>query len=458
VWFLDPHGDARLRARPYLAHPQLLERIWEIDLTTRDTGAMVASWNPLSMEGRGREHIQDVVGDVVLAFASAQSWGDSAGRAQTILTKACETLAELAHLLVRRGHADIQPTIFQIRTLLTDEDWREQVIDALPDSLRRYWRKTFPSYPAQAVPVITNIIDRIDASTSLRAFLGSSRSTYDVRSAMDRGRIVFICPAGTGPTDRLISCLLIYNLFSAGLSRRDIPREERRPYYAWIDELTAVDGASKGHLAAITEQLRKYGIRLMAMTQMAQRLTPITRQAILQNQSILSTTAGDIDEANMVAKRWGKHIEPDTITELPKYNYVMSVTINGQPTTPFRVRGVPVEGLYADLHRPEDLEDLDMAVDANLGRRLVGDVLADLADLDEAIIEVLSPAAARSSGLVGGDLAGGRASGAVTALEPGAASPPGRTGETPAQEELPPNVRRLQPRQQPGPSSGFDWS
>ncbi|MGP4027199.1 hypothetical protein [Actinomadura sp. 3N407] len=457
VWFLDPHGDGRLRARPYLAHPHVMDRLWEIDLTTRDPEEMTAGWNPLSMEGRSSEDVQDIVGDIVNAFASAHSWGDSASRAQTILTKACETLAELSLFLVQQGRPDLQPTIFQIRTLLTEEDWRETILAALPDPLRRYWRTTFPQYPPAAIPVITNIIDRIDASTSLRAFLGASRSTYDVRRAMDTGRIVFVCPAGTGPTDRLISCLLIYNLFSSGLSRRNIPRDQRRPYFAWIDELTTVDGASKGHLAAITEQLRKYEVRLMAMTQMAQRLTPTTRQALLQNLSILSTTAADVDEATLVTRRWARLVEPETVTRLPRYHYVMSVTLAGQPTTPFRVRGAAVEEIHAELHSPENVALMDDAVTANLARQPVRDILEHLAVLDEDICDFLldgitsrpPPPRNHQQRPTNKPPRPRRAIGATTEIPHpvGADDPPGQE---------PDNVRELRPRTDD--ASRLDWS
>jgi hypothetical protein len=30
TWFLDPHGEALTRARPYLAHPAIAGRMWEI--------------------------------------------------------------------------------------------------------------------------------------------------------------------------------------------------------------------------------------------------------------------------------------------------------------------------------------------------------------------------------------------------------------------------------------------
>lgn len=146
-----------------------------------------------------------------------------------------------------------------------------------------------------------------------------------------------------------------------------------------------MDGASKGTLAQITEQLRKYNVKLLAMTQMAQRLSATTRQGLLQNLSILSTTASDVDEATLVTRRWGKKVAPDTIVQLNRYSYVMSVTLESGSTDPFRVRGASVEDLYGDYYRPQNEERLTRAIDENLQRRSVRDILTDLRRLDSRL-------------------------------------------------------------------------
>ncbi|GAA2753384.1 ATP/GTP-binding protein [Kitasatospora cinereorecta] len=387
VMFLDPHGDGWRKAQRFLSHEGLYERLWEIDLSITDPDAMVASWNPLSMQGRQPKDIPKVVGAIVDSFASALNWGDSSGRAKTILTRSIQSLAYLSYRFAEAGHPELAPTVFQLQAILMDEDWRKLVIPYLPPRLQSFWRNSFPKYPAEALPVVTNIIERLDSSDALKAFLGSPESTYDIRRAMDEGKVVFICPEGSGDTDRIISCLLIYDLFRAGLSRRNIHPSQRRAFWTFIDELTAVDGASKGHLAAITEQLRKYKVKLLAMTQMMQRLTPTTRAGLLQNLSILSTTAADVEEAAMVTKRWGGKVDPNTVVKLKPYHYVMSVNRGDGMSDPFRVRGASVEAAYALYDNPDGAGRLQEALNANLKRRPVGQILAELETLDDRIFD-----------------------------------------------------------------------
>jgi hypothetical protein len=384
LWFLDPHADGWRRAAPLLTRPEVLARLWEVDLTVRGDDAKVAGYNPLSMQGLGPEHVEDKVDAVVTAIASALSWGDQASRARTILTKAAETLCHLALLLPPQD----TPTLFQIPTLLHDRDWREEVIAHMPAHVRMYWTHVYPRYPGDAAPTVTNIIDRLRSSRVLSAFFGSSVTTYDVRAAMDLGKVVFLCPPG-GDIGRLVSCFLVYDLFRAGRSRADVPPERRPRFDAFVDEVTAVDGAAKGHLAAILEQLGKYGIRLHAMTQMAQRLSAATRDALLQNQSLLSSTAGEVDAVRVVTRQWQRYVDPDTLVDLPRFHHIVTTTIGGRTTTPFKVRGATVDELFAEHHEPDRLGVQRAAIDANLRRRRVREVLDELDTLDERIAQAL---------------------------------------------------------------------
>ncbi|WP_052745613.1 hypothetical protein [Allosalinactinospora lopnorensis] len=344
------------------------------------------------MHGLSVEHVEDKVDAVVTAIASALSWGDQASRARTILTKAVETLCHLA----LRLPADVAPTLFQIPTLLHDKTWRDTVVQPLPRHIQTYWENIYEKYPAEATPTVTNVIDRLRSSRTLSAFFGSSVSTYDVRVAMDQSRVVFLCTPG-GDIDRLLACFLTYDLFRAGRSRADLPPEQRIRFDAFIDEVTAVDGASKGYLAAILEQLGKYGVRLHAMTQMAQRLTKTTRDALLQNQSLLSSTAGEIDAVRVVTRQWQRHVHPDTLLDLPRFHHIVSATVRGQTTTPFRVRGAVLDELFAEQNRPDRLDMQQKAIDTNLRRRRIRDVLDDLETLDERILSAVLERAAKPS-------------------------------------------------------------
>jgi hypothetical protein len=388
---LDPHSDALTKVRPLLCAPGVADRVLEVDLTPGPAGldARSAGWNPLSMEGLTVEDIDDKVGAMVAAVTTALNWGDNAPRACTLLTKAVETLCELALLLP----ADCAPTVFQIPTLLTDARWRDAVIDALSPGLAGYWTDRFPRTPPDATNVVTNIFDRLRSSKKIAALLGSSRSTFDLRAAMDAGALVLLCPAGTGDKDRLMANLFIFEIFRAAMSRRDLPESRRRRVDAFLDELAAIDGAARGSIAGILEQTAKFGLRLHLSNQLPQRLTATTRDAVLGNRSHLFTSALGEDAARIVAKEWGRDVDSATIAKLDRFHHIGQVTLHGQLSRPFRLRGVALAELFAG-HRadPAALAGLDAAIDRTMRRRRARDIVADLATLDARILDRLGAA------------------------------------------------------------------
>ncbi len=338
------------------------------------------------MEGLSREHIEGKVSAVVDSFASALRWGEINNRALTLTTMASQALLELAVALP----PELAPTIFQINSLLANEDWREAVIPVLSAPNREFWRTRFSKLQPEAITPVTNLIDRLRSSVSVSALLGSSRSTYDVRRAMDQGQIVLACPAGTGDKDRLVANFLVYDLLQAALSRKDLGPDKRRPFYLVLDEVQTFDGASRGNLAALLEQSAKYGVRALLCNQNPERLTPSTFDAVTTNRSHLSATVLNARAARLIAKEWGDMVAPETIGRLERYTYLTSVTLKGQVTPPFLVRGLEVSETWADhCGDAESISAMNDTIDRNLRRRPVADTVADLDTLDERILSHL---------------------------------------------------------------------
>lgn len=382
-FFLDPHEDAINRVKPYLT--DLSERVIEINVAPRGGEHRQAAWNLFSMEGRGPEDKEARVAAVVDSFASALRWGEINNRALALTTMAAQALVELAMVLP----AEAAPTIFQIATLLSDDRWREAVLPFVSEASRSFWTSRFPKLAGAAITPVTNLVDRLRSSTSVTALLGASRSTYDIRAAMDRGMVVLACPAGNGDKDRLVANFLVYDVLEAALSRKDTPPAQRRPFYVFFDEVQTYDGASRGNLAALLEQAAKYGVRAFLLNQNPERLTPSTFDAVTTNRSHLSSAVVNARAAALIAREWAGAVAPQTLTRLERYTYLTSVTLGSQVTPPFLVRGVPLEELWGDIRNPEAVPALEEEIDRVVGRRPVADTIADLEDLDDRILQEL---------------------------------------------------------------------
>ncbi|MBT2612733.1 ATP/GTP-binding protein [Streptomyces sp. ISL-87] len=364
--FVDPHGDSFADVARYLAHDAIMDKVALFDLTVREPGDMLGCWNLLDMTSRQPPH--EVSAAVIEAFASALGWGDlSAPRALTILTKAVEALVSVNAAAVAAAASKQQATIFQVQTLLTDPTFRHLALSTLEPQARHWWSRSFPDIPKDALLTVLNPLERLGASPVTRAFLGCPLSGYDIRRAMDDGHVLWICPPGTGPTDRLLVSLVVHDFLRAGLSRRDLPEQQRRSFRFYLDELISLAQDSSTVLAEITEQLRKFGCRLHGMTQVLHRLSPTTRAALMQNASCLSTTAGSIDAITEITDQWPDTVTPHDVAGLDRWWHYASFTVAGKRVGPLLIRGPELAEVFGDLAQPGKVAALRQAAHDNAG-------------------------------------------------------------------------------------------
>jgi hypothetical protein len=342
-FFLDPHGDALDRIAPHLAEPGVAERVVRIDLRPGASLDGLPGWNLFGVAGADPVEAEARVEAVVDAFASALEWGERSTRAINLTTQAASALARIAPVL---AEDDLAPTIFQIPTLLSDAKWREDVLPFLPQASQRFWRDRFPLLATDAITPVTNMIDRLRASSAITALLGQARTTYRVREAMDEGLIVLACPGAGGTRDRLVANLLVFDLFHAARSRAELAPGDRRLFWPFFDEVQSYDGAASGNLAALLEQSAKFGLRAHFLNQNPERLSPATLNALLTNRSHLLASALNSHAAALLTKEWAGQPSPAALTKLDRFRFAAQVTDRGRASRPFGLRGIRLEDVF----------------------------------------------------------------------------------------------------------------
>jgi hypothetical protein len=377
--FLDPHGDGLERVEPYLAEVAA-ERVVRIDLGP-GACAEQPGWNLFELGGSAEES-EARVEAIVDAFASALEWGERSTRAINLTTQAAAALAAIAGRL----GPELAPTIFQIPTLLSDAEWRRAALPFLPRADQRFWTDRFPLLASEAITPVTNMVDRLRRSSRVTALLGQSQSTYRVREAMDKGKIVLACPGTGGTRDRLIANLLLFDLLHAARGRADLPPEKRKPFWVFLDEVQSYDGAASGNLAALLEQSAKFGLRAVLLNQNPERLSAATLNALTTNRSHLLASTLNSHAAALITKEWGGRVSPEALTKLERYRFIAQVTYKGALSSPFALAGVRVEDV---LDEPPARSACEGRRHAAAPGRSAAEVAAHLDSLDDRILAAL---------------------------------------------------------------------
>jgi hypothetical protein len=379
--FLDPHQDAVQRVKSCLTEPEFAERIIELDLVGPRSRQGQPGWNLFAAKDLSPEAAERRVEAIVDSFASALQWGERNNRALTLTTQATAALIELAAVLPDC----LQPTIFQIPSILGNPEWLQTALPFLSVPRRQFFTERFPRLSEDAITPVTNLIDRLRSSTQLAALLGAQNSTYDIARAMNERKIVLACPGADGAKDKLVANLLVFDLLHGAKSRAVLPPDQRLPFYVFLDEVQTYDGASNGTLASMLEQTAKYGIRGTLLNQNPDRLTSDTLNALTTNRSHLITTALNAHAAGMIAREWGGDPPASAIIGLPRRTFIAQVTHQGKLTRPFMFGNESVETAFADSFRPDALADVQPTIDAASGRTPAAETVGALDFLDERI-------------------------------------------------------------------------
>jgi hypothetical protein len=383
--FLDPHQDAVKRLKCCLTEQEFAQRIVELDLVGERCREGQPGWNLFACRGLDASAAERRVEAIVDSFASALQWGERNNRALTLTTQATGALIELSRILPE----GLQPTIFQVPSILGNPEWLQAALPFLSPPRRQFFTERFPRLSEESITPVTNLIDRLRSSTPLAALLGAQTSTYDIARAMSERKIVLACPGADGARDRLVANLLVFDLLYGAKSRAFLAPEQRVPFYCFLDEIQVFDGASNGTLASLLEQTAKFGLRGILLNQNPERLTASTLNALTTNRSHLVTTALNSHAAGLIAREWGGDPPAGAITGLPRRNFIAQVTLNGEITRPFRFTNESVEDAFGDVFRPDAVAAAQPVIDAASGRTSAAETIAALDTLDARIKEHL---------------------------------------------------------------------
>lgn len=244
------------------------------------------SWNALSLEDGEDQAL--AAGELFGIFKRAVGEASIGARADAILSSA------FAVLVGRPG-----ATLWSVIHLLSDESYRAAVVEATDDPyLREFWATTFPTYPegSAALPLI-NRLTRFLRLPQLRATLCHPVSSFSIREALAKSRILFFDLSGLDPDAITIVGRLLLARFQGELMMRErVCEKDREPIHVFLDEFHQFAASAEGTWRELLARGRRYGLGLHLFTQHPNQLPRSLQHEIFGNVSsliALNLSAGD---------------------------------------------------------------------------------------------------------------------------------------------------------------------
>lgn len=334
VCFIDPHGDSIRKILDFVPNERINDVVY---FNPADLDHPIA-FNILEAVDTKYKHL--VASGLMGVFTKiwASMWSS---RMEYILNNT------ILALLDSPGN-----TMLGIVRMYVDKKYRKKIVDAVKDPMvKAFWMEEFANYAekyrTEAVAPIQNKVGQFLSSAVIRNIVGQPKSTIDLREIMDGQKILLLdLSKGKVGEDNsaLLGAMIITKLQLAALSRVDIPEKERKDFYLYVDEFQNFVTDS---FATILSEARKYRLNLTMGHQYIGQLVPEgntkMRDAVFGNVGTMVVFRVGAADAEYLETEFEPSFTPNDIVNIPKYNVILKLMINGVASDPFTATSIQVD-------------------------------------------------------------------------------------------------------------------
>lgn len=322
---IDPHGDYAQTVLSFIPQRRLDDVVY---FNPADTANPIG-FNPLEITDPSlKGHISsELVG--VLKRLFADSWGP---RLEYILRYT---------LLALLDYPD--STMLGITRMLTEKEYRKKVIEYIDDPVvKNFWVHEFASwndkFASEAVAPVLNKVGAFTANPMIRNIIGQPKSTFNIRQIMDQGKILIVnLSRGLMGEDNagILGAMMVTKIQLAAMGRADIPEDQRRPFYLYVDEFQNFATES---FATILSEARKYALNLTIANQYISQMEETVRSAVFGNVGTILSFRISPDDAPFLQKYFEPQFEaPDLIQQHSRF-FVITMMINDEKAPAFSAK------------------------------------------------------------------------------------------------------------------------
>ena len=254
------------------------------------------SFNPLHLDEG--EDIDLKVDENMTIFKRIMG-GETGPRMDEILRQSFYALIELP-----------KTTLLDIPKLLDRENphYRQQVIAQLTDpETIHFWRDTYPQFDKNAHLPILNRLSRFTRSKKIRNTTCQTEKSLNFRQLMDTGKIaLFNLSDGIlgEQNSQLLGQLIVSKFQQATMSRANIPEQQRRQFYLYLDEFQTFTSTASASYEKILSRARKYRLALILAHQQTHQIPIELLREIFGNVSTMVAFMVSYDDAKKLAREF----------------------------------------------------------------------------------------------------------------------------------------------------------
>lgn len=185
-------------------------------------------------------------------------------------------------------------TLIEVLRILSDQKYANTIIPNIKDPVvKRYWTdevaNTQEFHKSEKLGYIVSKFDRFVTNKLTRNIFGQSKSGFNIRWMMDNKKILIVnlSKGILGEENaQFLGLLLVPKILSAAMSRADMPQNDRKDFYLYVDEF---QNFSTEDFAQILSEARKYRLNLVVANQYITQIDEKIRDAVFGNVGTAAT-------------------------------------------------------------------------------------------------------------------------------------------------------------------------
>ncbi|MGA1047261.1 MAG: TraM recognition domain-containing protein, partial [Minisyncoccia bacterium] len=132
----------------------------------------------------------------------------------------------------------------------------------------------------------------------------------------------------------LLGLLLVSKLQMAAFKRNEIPEEQRRDFYLYLDEF---QNFTTDSISTILSEARKYRLCLILANQYIGQLSDGIRNAVFGNVGTVVSFRISSDDAEIIAQRMQPYYTAEDLVSIDNLKGVLTLMINGKTSKAFNM-------------------------------------------------------------------------------------------------------------------------
>lgn len=253
-------------------------------------------------------------------------------------------------------------SFIEVPRIFTDDKYLKDKLKFVTDPVvKNFWinemGQTSDFHKSEVLGWFVGKFGAFMTNSTMRNILGQVNTTLKLREAMDNKKIVLInlSKGKIGELNMsLLGMIFVSKIQMAAMSRVDTPEEEREDFTLYVDEF---QNFATDSFAAIMSEARKFKLRLVVANQFIGQLGEEIRDAVFGNVGTLISFRVGPEDAEFMTKQYAPVFDANDLVNIENYNAFIKLMINGVPSRPFNITGVPPSGT-ADKERGDAIRQL----------------------------------------------------------------------------------------------------